>query len=549
MAAALTASIEGLDVLIVEKTDKVGGSTAISGGAVWIPNNAQAAGSGHPDTLATAKLYLDRIVGNWSSDAMKMAFLEAGPKMLDYLQRHTALELIARTYSPDYYPDVEGASLGGRAMDPAAFDGRELGENFAKLRDPLPEFTVLGGMMVTMTDVYHLLAVTKSIASWKHGMKMVLRYAADRLRHHRGTWLVLGNALAARLYKSVLDRGIPVWLNAPATRLLTEDGRVTGVIVAMGGRDVIVRARHGVVLATGGFPNDPQRRKELLPKPTGMWSMSPAGNAGDGLRLGESVGATVRAQNASNVFHAPISIWTKPDGSTVRYPHLVWDRAKPGLMAVNGAGRRFVNESTSYHEFGLAMYESHKSVPSIPAFLVCDTPFIKRWGLGLALPGGRPFGHLIRSGYLIEAPTIGALAERLAIDTAALTASVAEFNAGARAGHDVLGKGSDAYNRYLGDPTLKDANPNLGTIEVGPFYAVKVYPGDIGTAGGIVTDENARVLDVQGEPIPGLYAAGNDANSVMGGTYPGPGITLGPALTFGWLAGQHLAVSARGDRP
>ncbi len=542
MAAALTASIEGLDVIIVEKTDKVGGSTAISGGAVWIPNNAQSAGVGHPDTPEAAKLYLDRIVGNWASDAMKTAFLDAGPKMLDYLERQTELRLTARSYSPDYYPDADGAALGGRSMDPVAFDGRALGGAFATLRDPLPEFSVLGGMMVTMPDVYHLLGVTKSLASFRHSAKMVMRYAADRLRHHRGTRLVLGNALAARLYKSVLDRRIPVWLSTSAKRLSVENGRVTGLVVTREGREVSLRARRGIVLATGGFPNDPQRRREFLPSPTDLWSMAPAGNTGDGLRLGEMAGATIRSENASNVFHAPISIATQPDGSIVRYPHLVWDRAKPGLMAVNGAGRRFVNEATSYHEFGLAMYESHKTVPTIPAFLVCDARFIARWGLGLALPGGRSFRHLVRSGYLVEAPTLEALADKLAMDATALAQSVAEFNAGAEAGHDPFGKGATAYNRYLGDPTRTDGNPNLGTLTAAPFYAVKVYPGDIGTAGGIVTDENARVLDAQGRPIPSLYAVGNDANSVMGGTYPGPGITLGPALTFGWLAGRHLAL-------
>lgn len=541
MAAALTAAIAGLDVVIVEKTDRVGGSTAVSGGAVWIPNNAQSAGVGHPDTLAAAKLYLDRIVGNWSSDAMKLAFLEAGPKMLAELERETELKLTARRYSPDYYPDVDGASLGGRSMDPVAFDGRALGSDFAKLRDPLPEFTVLGGMMVTMTDVYHLLGVTKSFASWTHGLKMVARYAADRLRHHRGTRLVLGNALAARLYKSVLDRRIPVLLERPARRLVLENGRIVGIVVTHEGRNVAIRTRRGVVLATGGFPNDPERRREFLLHPTDLWSMSPTGNNGQGLRLGEAVGATVRSENASNVFHAPISILTKRDGSILKYPHLVWERAKPGLMAINGAGRRFVNESTSYHEFGLAMYESHRTAPSIPSFLLCDAPFIKRWGLGLALPGGRSFRHLVKAGYLIEAPTLSALAGTLDIEPSALLESARAFNEGARVGRDPLGKGGDAYNRYLGDPTVKDGHPNLGKIDTGPFYAVKVYPGDIGTAAGLVTDENARVLDAEGTAIPGLYAAGNDMNSVMGGTYPGPGITLGPALTFGWLAGKHLA--------
>ena len=542
MSAALTASIEGLQTLIVEKTSVVGGSTAVSGGAVWIPNNSQSSGLGHEDSIQKAKLYLDRIVGNWTSDEMKLAFLEAGPAMLEYLGRHTQLKLIARAYSPDYYPDVEGASTGGRSMDPAAFDGRTLGASFHLLRDPLKEFVVLGGMMVNMTDVYHLLGVTKSFASWRHGMKLVMRYAADRLRYPRGTRLLLGNALAGQLFKSVLDRNIPVWVSTPARRLIVTDGRVKGVVVQKGGRDFAIRARRGVVLATGGFPSDPKLREEFLPHPTGPWSMAPEGNTGDGLRLAQAAGAQARRENASNAFFAPVSILKKPDGQTVKYPHLVWDRAKPGLMAVNGAARRFVNESTSYHEFGLAMYESHKTVPSIPAFLVCDSAFLRKWGLGLALPGGRPFQWLVKAGYLVEAATMEELAQRLGLDPAALTSTAARFNALAEAGEDTdFGKGGNAYNRYLGDPTISEGNPCLGPITKAPFYAVRVYPGDIGTAGGMVTDRHARVLDGNGRVIPGLYACGNDMNSVMGGTYPGPGITLGPALTFGYLAGRHLA--------
>jgi succinate dehydrogenase/fumarate reductase flavoprotein subunit len=545
MSAALTATIEGLDVVVVEKTPFVGGSTAVSGGAVWIPNNPQSAELGHKDSVEQAKLYLDRIVGNRASDEMKRAFLDAGPEMVTYLERHTEVKLVARAYSPDYYPDTEGASLGGRSMDPAPFDGRRLGKNFGLLRPPLNEFIVLGGMMVTMADVYHLLNVTKSFASWRHGMKLVARYAADRLRFPRGTRLVLGNSLAARLLKSALDRKIPVWVSTPARRLVVENGRIAGVVVAKDGQDFAVKARRGVVLATGGFPSDPTLRQEFLPHPTDLWSMAPEGNTGDGLRLGHEVGALTSGGNASNAFFAPVSILKKPDGEIVKNPHLVWDRARPGLMAVNGAAQRFVNEATSYHEFGLAMYESHKTVPSIPAFLVCDSAFLRKWGLGLALPGGRPFRHLVKAGYLIEAPTIQALAQSLGLDQAALAATTARFNAFAAKGEDDdFGKGSNAYNRYLGDPSVKDRNPCLGPVVAPPFYAVRVYPGDIGTAAGLVTDRHARVLDGGDHPITGLYACGNDMNSVMGGTYPGPGITLGPALTFGYLAGRHMAGKA-----
>jgi len=542
MAAAITASVEGASVLLVEKTDRVGGSTAISGGAVWAPLNSQSAAAGHPDTLDKVWTYLQRTVGEAAPEAMQRAFLAACGEAVDYLARHSEVKLTARTHSPDYYPDREGASFGGRALDPQMFDGRLLGAKFRELRDPLPEFVVLGGMMVTMTDVKHLLAVTRSFTSWKEGTKLVLRYLADRVRgYHRGTRLVLGNALAARLFKTLLDRRIEHWLRAPLKTLQVEEGGVVGAVVEREGRPVRVRARRGVVVATGGFPWSERLRDRLYPQPTGPWSMSPQGNAGDGIEIAQAAGAALGEGHVSPAFWAPVSLLQREDGSTVRYPHLVWDRAKPGLMAVNGAGRRFVNESTSYHEFVLAMYRSHQTTPTFPAFLVCDSDFVERWGLGLALPGGRPREHLVRAGYLHRAPTLEALAAQLGIDAAGLVASAARFNRHAEAGVDPdFGKGSTEYNRYLGDT---DQRPNacLGPLQRAPFYAVKVVAGDIGTACGIRCNEHAQALDAGGRPIAGLYVAGNDMQSVMGGQYPAPGITLGPALTFGWLAGRHVA--------
>ena len=542
MAAALTASIEGCRVLIVEKTDRVGGSTAVSGGAVWAPLNAQSAGAGHPDTLDKVRTYLRHTVGEASVPELMDAYLTHAGPMVDYFARHTEVRLAARTFSPDYYPDREGASFGGRALDPLMFDGRTLGPRFRELRDPLPEFMVLGGMMITMTDARHLLAVTKSFTSWREGMKLVLRYAADRLRgYHRGTRLVLGNALAARLFKSVIDRGIDYWLSAPLRGLLREGDRVTGVTVERDGRTLKVRARRGVVIATGGFPWGEALRGSHYPQPTGPWSMSPQDNRGEGISLAMQAGAALGSGHASPAFWAPVSLLQRPDGSQLRYPHLVWDRAKPGLMAVNAAGRRFVNESTSYHEFVLGMYRSNASVPSIPAFLVCDHDFIERWGLGLALPGGRPREHLVRAGYLVRADSLRQLAAALGIDADGLEASAAQFNRAAEDGVDeAFGKGSTEYNRYLGDADHQP-NPCLGPLRRAPFWAVRVVPGDIGTALGIRCDAYARALDAQGRPIAGLYAAGNDMHSVMGGQYPAPGITLGPALTFGWIAGRHAA--------
>jgi len=542
MAAAITAHCEGASVLLVEKTGRIGGSTAISGGAVWAPLNAQSAQVGHPDSFDKVWTYMRNTVGDAAPEHMQRAFLDACAAAVDFLETHTEVKLAARSYSPDYYPDREGAALGGRSLDPLPFDGRMLGAHFRELRDPLPEFLVLGGMMVTLTDAKHLLAATRSFPSWKAGVKLVLRYFGDRLRgYHRGTRLVLGNALAARLFKTMLDRRIDYWLDAPLQSLQVESGRVCGAIVMRGGRPLRVRAKRGVVVATGGFPWHEGLRGELYPQPTGPWSMSPQGNAGEGIEMARAAGATMGSGWFAPAFYAPVSILQRADGTQVRYPHLVWDRAKPGLMAVNAAGHRFVNEAASYHEFVLGMYRSHQTVPTLPAFLVCDSGFMARWGLGLALPGGRPHENLVRAGYLYRAATLEALAQALGIDAQALTASAERFNRYAETGQDAeFGKGGTEYNRYLGDPEHQP-NACLGPLRQGPFYAVKVYAGDIGTACGIRCNENAQALDVRDEPIPGLYAAGNDMQSVMGGQYPAPGITLGPALTFGWIAGRHAA--------
>ncbi|MFT3821242.1 MAG: FAD-dependent oxidoreductase [Rubrivivax sp.] len=545
MGAAIAAHVAGRRVLLIEKTDRIGGSTAVSGGAVWAPLNAQAAAVGHPDSAERVRAYMRAVVGDAAPPEMQQAFLDACPAMVDFFQAHSALRLVARSYSPDYYPDRDGAALGGRSLDPAAFDGRLLGPRFRELRDPLPEFMVLGGMMVNMTDVRHLLAVTKSFAAWREGMKLVLRYAADRLRGYpRGTRLLLGNALAAALFKTVLDRGIDYWLRSPLQRLLLEGGRVVGAEVVRDGRMLRVHARGGVIVATGGFPWGEDLRAELYPQPTGPWSMSPSDNRGEGIALARGAGAVLGSGHQSPAFWAPVSLRRRADGSVQRYPHLVWDRAKPGLMAVNGAGQRFVNESTSYHEFVLAMYRSHRQVPTFPAYLVCDHDFIERWGLGLALPGGRPRDHLLRDGYLFKAATLPALAVQLGIPGDALAASAARFDGFAAKGVDEdFGKGSTAYNRYLGDADHQP-NPCLGPLRRAPFYAVKVYAGDIGTAAGIRCNARAQALDAQGRAIEGLYVAGNDMHSVMGGEYPAPGITLGPALTFGWIAGTQAAAAA-----
>lgn len=541
MAAALTASIEGLSVLILEKTDKIGGSTAISGGVVWAPANSHAAATGNPDSPERAMAYLDTIVGDTTPKELQRSFVASARAMVDYFARHTALTFSARAVAPDYYPDKDGAAHGGRALDPVEFDGRSLGPRFTELRDPMPQFLVLGGMMVNTFDVKQLLAVTRSLSAWKHGMRLVLRYARDRLGgYHRGTRLLLGNALAARLFYSVLQRRVPYRLSVSVKQLVTGPAGVEGVRAMVDGQPLSIRARRGVVVACGGFPWNQALRDAHYPSPSGPWSIAPISNTGDGLELAQSAGATLGSGHASAALWAPVSIHRRSDGAEVRFPHLVWERAKPGLMSVSPRGHRFVNEATSYHEFVLAMHRA----AAIPAFLVCDQEFIVKWGLGLALPGRRSRRRLIRDGYLWRADSLHALANALKMDPQALAASAAQFNAAAVSGVDeAFGKGGNAYNRYLGD-AAHQPNPCLGPLAKAPFYAIAVYPGDIGTALGIRCDQDGQALDQTGKPLGGLYAVGNDMHSVMGGHYPGPGITLGPALTFGWRAGLHLARSA-----
>ncbi len=547
MTAALTAHQEGLDVLVVEKTDRIGGSTAVSGGALWLPLN-DVSNAMHADSIERVWDYLHATVGTAASEDMRRAFLDAAPDALRYMLQHSALRVAARAVSPDYYPGLPGAAQGSRAVDTLEFDGRLLGrQHFAQLRAPLAEFMVLGGMMVTITDARHLLAVTRSFASWRHGMRMVLRYFTDRLRGYpRGTRLLLGNALAARLFKSLLDRRIPYWLDTPALELLRapEGGRVMGARLRRNRQEITVHARRGVVVATGGFSGSAELRARHYRQPAWPHSMAPHDNAGDGLGLAQGVGAVLGSGHTDAALWAPVSVRKRGDGSTQLYPHLVWDRAKPGLLAVNAQGRRFVNEACSYHDFVRALYGAPGGMSNTPALLVCGAEFMERWGLGLALPGGRPREHLVREGYLLRAPTLAGLASQAGIDAAAFVDTVARYDRHAATGQDPdFHKGVSAYDRNLGDATHQP-NPCVGPLGQGPYYAVKVYPGDVGTVLGIQVDTQARALDAQGRVIDGLYVVGNDMHSIAGGEYPGPGIALGPALTFGWLAGMHLAKKA-----
>jgi succinate dehydrogenase/fumarate reductase flavoprotein subunit len=539
MTAALVGAALGLDVLLVEKSAMVGGTTAISAGSVWVPGTHH----GPEGDGAHARRYLEAAIGNRLRPALTDAFLAEGPQMVRFLEQHTEVAFRAYPYHPDYLADLPGASLRGRVLEPLPFDARGLGGDFARLRPPLPEFTLLGGMMVDRTDIGHLLGATRSLRSFRHAARLLLRHGADRMRHRRGTRLVMGNALAGRLFHALLRRGVLVLTATAATRLTLEKNRVTGAVLEGAGQ-TIVRSRLGVVLATGGFSRHPELRRELLPQPLCEHSPLVVSVTGDGVSLGCEAGGHLGADHANNSFWAPVSVRCRADGTTAVFPHFVLDRGKPGLIAVDGRGRRFVNEATTYHRFAGAIYGAHGSAPTIPCFFVCDDRFIERYGLGMVRPRRLNLRGALADGYLLRADSLAGLARTLEIDPAALGQTVARHNDMAARGRDLdFDKGGDAYQRNLGDPA-HGPNPCMGPIETAPFYAIRVYPGDIGASCGLETNQAAQVIREDGTPIDGLYACGNDMDSLMAGTYPAPGITLGPAMTFGYIAARHAAGKA-----
>lgn len=541
MAAAVVAAAEGLKVLLVEKSTWLGGTTAISGGMVWVPGNPLAASIGKPDSIDAARIYLASLVHGDHNAAVREAFLTQAADSIAYLERHSSVRLQPVTVYPDYYPDLPGATLGGRVLEPVPFDARQLGRGFALIRPPLPEFTLFGGMMVSRAELPHFRAVGRSVRSTIRVARHLAAYGWQRLSHPRGTSLVLGNALVARLVDSLSRRNVALRLRANVSGLVRENDAVRGIM--LDGEEV--RATRAVILATGGFSHDAALRARLMPPRAGPWSATIAEDSGDGIRLGTGAGGQLETVGDGAAFWVPVSRFTRKDGSTGLFPHTVTDRCKPGVIAVDRTARRFVNEAVSYHEFVRAMLRLDNggaaSQDAPPVHLICDRAFLWRYGLGAIRPMSLSLGHWRRSGYLAQANSIPELATKLGLDPAALVRTVTGFNAAARDGADPeFGRGANAYQRHMGD-AAHHPNPCVAPIGSPPFHAIGLYPGDLGTSIGLATDATARVLDATGTPIPGLYACGNDMNSIMNGAYPGPGITLGPALTFGTIAARFIA--------
>jgi succinate dehydrogenase/fumarate reductase flavoprotein subunit len=539
MTAALTAAIEGQKTLLVERTDRVGGTTAFSAGSAWIPNTHHGKAVGAEDSLEKAATYLRNSVGNQSSEGMRRVFLEAGPQAVAELESKSEIRFRARALHPDYNTELDGSTLRGRVLEAMPFDGRKLGPLLALIREPIPEFTILGGLMVNQEDVLHLLAMRRSLKSFVYGTKLLGNHLLDRLRHPRSTRLMMGNALAGRLLYSLDQRQVPILVEASVEEIARDAGGVSGVTLRQNGTVRRIAVRRGLIMATGGFGRHPARRAEFLPPAANAYCPGAPGHTGQLHDLVLAAGGAYGEPKPDNGFWAPVSVRTRADGSTAVFPHFLLDRGRPGFVTVNAAGRRFVNEAVSYHPFVQGMLRAGAA----PGFLITDAAGLRKYGIGMVRPGGFGLGPYLADGYLTRGATLAELAGKLGIDAKTLERTVAQMNDYAHLGRDPeFGRGSTDYQRITaGDRTHPGPNPCLGPIARAPFYAIRLYPGDIGVALGFKTDRHARVLTRDGAPLGRLYACGNDMDSVMGGNYPGPGITIGPAIVFGYIAAKHAA--------
>ncbi|SFW40132.1 Succinate dehydrogenase/fumarate reductase, flavoprotein subunit [Pseudomonas sp. NFACC19-2] len=543
LAAAVSAAHLGKRVILVEKDAVLGGATAWSGGWLWAPRNPLARRAGIVEDIEQPRTYLRNELGEHYRPELVDAFLQHCPDMVAFFEQHTALQFVDGNGIPDMHGDTPGAATGGHQVIAAPYDGREVLDLLPHLRKTMRETSFMGMPIMAGADLAAFLNMTRSPRALLYVIRRFTTHLYHLARYGRAMHLVNGVALVARLARSAQDLGVQMMVSTPAQRLIIEDGNICGAVVLHAGEETTIRAK-AVVLAAGGFPNDPERRKAMFPRDASghdNLALPPASCSGDGLRLGESAGGYVADDLRSPVAWAPVSKVPYADGSVGHFPHII-DRGKPGIIGVLQNGKRFVNEAGGYYDYVDAMLKAIPEDQQACSWLICDHRFQRRYGLGFARPAPVPLWPHIRNGYLKRGHSLEALAQACGIDPFGLVATVDEFNQHARRGEDPLfGRGSTAFNRRSGDAQHNGPNPCVAPIEHGPFYAVKVQPGCFGTFAGLRTDGHARVLDGVGQPIPGLYAAGTDMASPLGGHYPSGGINIGPALTFGYIAGRHAA--------
>lgn len=532
MSAALRAGRHGLDTILIEKSAYFGGSTARSGGGVWIPGNyaLKDAGQDDPGDQDKAKTYLDAIVGDVVPKVRRDTYIDRGPEVMDFIREQTPVRFRWVPEYADYLPEQPGGRPRGRSVEPVPMDARFLGDELERLH---PAYTKApANLIVTQADYRKINLGLRSIK----GPLTMLRVMLMRLLAIATgkKMFAMGNAIAIGLRKGLADAGVPVAYETALQDLLVEDGRVVGVVVDRDGERVEIRARRGVILGSGGFEHSQELREKFLPHPTTTdWSTGAKSNTGGGLLAGMTVGAATDLLDDA---------WWGP---TIPLPGRAWfclaERNLPGSIIVNSAGKRYMNEALPYVEATHEIYKGEATgVPHVPSYMVFDQTYRNRY-LFAGVPGRQPFpGRWYKDKVVARADSLAELADLVGLPAEALGSTVERFNGFARSGVDEdFHRGESAYDKYYSDPKVKP-NCSLAPIEKGPFYAVKIVPGDLGTKGGLVTDEHARVLREDGSVIGGLYAAGNVSSAVMGNTYPGPGGTIGPALVFGYLAVEDI---------
>jgi 3-oxosteroid 1-dehydrogenase len=538
MLSALVAAKNRADVLIIEKDRLWGGTSATSGAGIWIPGSDIARAAGFEDDLDGAFTYLRALSADNVSDANIRAYVDNAAPMLRWLTSNSPIEYMAFPY-PDYHAENPGGSPGGfRTHLPLPIDGRPLGADIRTQRFPSPAASLFGYLNWHFTETYELLYRSKG---WmKNLARNLARYWFDwpfRFTSRKDRRLTLGNALTGALRMALNEARVPLWLEAPLAELVREDGRVTGAIITRKGRPYRIGARKGVILAAGGFDKNAEMRAANAPLyPEARYSGGVASNTGDSIRAGEAIGAgTMNMQSAwaAPVFHVP---------GEDRGRLCTIERALPGCIMVNQNGERYLNEAASYHIVGQQMARRQREKGDAePSWMIFDHRYRHQFPMGPLYPLMPDWLHRgeVRS-ILRKSASIEGLADEIGVDPARLAATVSRFNANAAKGEDPdFRRGEAAYDKMYGDPRQLP-NPCLRALDEGPFYAMPIHPGDIGTNGGLRTDERARVLDEAGTAIPGLYAVGNNAASAMGESYPGAGVTIGPAMTFGYVAARDM---------
>ena len=546
LTSALCAHDGGAKTLVIEKSDQFGGTSATSGGGVWIPNNRYAKAENVDDSDQDARDYINSVSpkGKINEDLIETYIIE-GPRMIDYLHENSKVKYRNLPHYPDYFPDNPGGKGGNRSMEPEPISGTKLGNDLAKLREQHPQtaFT-MGPINMNFTQVEGQLLLG-ALPGWKSLFaKLITKYIFDIPMRFKWGWkdrrLTMGNAGVARLILSLKDRDVDLWIDTGMTDLIENKGKVIGIKANKYGSEINIKANKGVILASGGFEKDQNLREQYLPQPTNSdWSAGNIYNTGDALKVALKLGADTHQMDTgwwSTVMKVP--------NQEKGWLSMV-DKSMPGNYTVNKNGERFSNESQNYVSFVDDMFKQYaEGNPCAPCYMIFDSNFRKNRPCGPLLQGTmQPDSSVPKEwwtpSFLSKGDTLEELAEIVGIDPQGLLKTQAKVNKFSKTGKDLdLKRGDSVYDRYYGDPSVTP-NPCLASLDKGPFYCMVLYPGEMGTAGGLVIDVNARVLKADGVAIPGLYACGNCTTALLP-KYPGPGSTLGPAMTFGYLAAKHI---------